>query len=308
MLSGGYAVGPYAGEFGAQEIDLRLEVCINARIVPEAVGPDRVGALCAPAVVDLVAQHHVNVGLPVPGVVPNHGETECGEQHRDPDVSGSPGSARGAYAKLPREVVPPRHPSRAGLRPSPPRPQSQVCHMRRSASIQSAHIVMPLEPSCKWGPGLQSDEGSIFAMAADRPEEEGARRGQPTGEDNPRARPRPGRDQAASLSQTRENRENLGRSVRDRLAQVSAFFRRSIYGFFAPDDPHREELRAAAVRVAERLPGLQLDLVVAGAAAHLLRGFTEAHHAATRRSGSTTARRPTGSTGCRRRARSRRPR
>src|SRR6478672_1681445 len=47
----------------------------------------------------------------------------------------------------------------------------------------------------------------------------------------------------------------------------------------APDDPHREELRAAAVRVAECLPGLELDLVVAGPAAHLLRGFAEADHA-----------------------------
>src|SRR4051812_25887005 len=47
----------------------------------------------------------------------------------------------------------------------------------------------------------------------------------------------------------------------------------------AADDPHREELRAAAVRVAEGLARLQLDLVVAGAASHLLRSLTEADHA-----------------------------
>src|SRR4051812_46633490 len=47
----------------------------------------------------------------------------------------------------------------------------------------------------------------------------------------------------------------------------------------ATDDPHRIELRTAAVRVAEGLPGLELDLVVAGPAPHLLRGLAEAHHA-----------------------------
>src|SRR5262249_19749150 len=62
-----------------------------------------------------------------------------------------------------------------------------------------------------------------------------------------------------------------------RLSKRSARFH-SMLGPFAADDPHGEELRRAAVRVAERDAGA-VDLVRAGPAAHLQRGLGEAEHA-----------------------------
>ena len=52
----------------------------------------------------------------------------------------------------------------------------------------------------------------------------------------------------------------------------------SVARLLRADDPHREELRAAAVGVAERAAGA-VDLVLAGRAAHLQRRLGEAEHA-----------------------------
>ena len=51
-----------------------------------------------------------------------------------------------------------------------------------------------------------------------------------------------------------------------------------VVGLLVADDPHAEELGAAAVRVAECLPGLERHLVVAGTLTHLLGDLAEADH------------------------------
>ena len=63
-------------------------------------------------------------------------------------------------------------------------------------------------------------------------------------------------------------------------------------GLLRPDEPHGEELRAAAVGVAERLAGT-VDLVLAGQAAHLHAPPRRSGACPRRRSGWSTARRPT---------------
>ena len=75
--------------------------------------------------------------------------------------------------------------------------------------------------------------------------------------------------------------ERRARARRARRAGAGRRASRSLasrHGFVVPHDPHGEELRGAAVGVAERGAGA-VDLVLAGLAAHLQRGLGEAQHA-----------------------------
>ena len=89
------------------------------------------------------------------------------------------------------------------------------------------------------------------------------------------ARVRPGRSLARLSRLQRLKRARNGRS-----------------GLVGADDPHGEELRAAAVGVSERRAGA-VDLVLAGLAAHLHAPPRRSGACPTRRSGWSTARRPT---------------
>ena len=83
-----------------------------------------------------------------------------------------------------------------------------------------------------------------------------------------RRRARDARSNQARTS-TRRGSSSAGRSTSMRLSDATARRR---------DDPHREVLRGAAVRVAERA-ARAVDLVLAREPAHLLRGFREPEHA-----------------------------